>query len=73
MHLPGGMIVRQTLRPVFRPTKFVPGRAPFYSAVFLVAPWRAAIKKSGVGIVVPINFGIFLPVGISLLTEILRS
>lgn len=48
MHLPGGMIVRQTLRPVFRPTKLVPGRPPFYSAVFLVAPWRAAIKTSGV-------------------------
>ncbi|MGK4476291.1 Arm DNA-binding domain-containing protein [Aeromonas molluscorum] len=48
MHLPGGMIVRQTLRPVFRPTRLVPGRPPFYSAVFLVAPWRAAIKKSGV-------------------------
>lgn len=48
MHLPGGMIVRQTLRPVFRPTKLVPGRPPFYSGVFLVAPWRAAINKSGV-------------------------
>jgi integrase len=48
MHLPGGMIVRQTLRPVFRPTKVVPDRPPFYSGVFLVAPWQAAIKKSGV-------------------------
>ena len=48
MHLPGGMIVRQTLRPVFRPTRVVPGRPPFYSGVFLVAPWQAAIKKSGV-------------------------
>ncbi|MGN7510804.1 site-specific integrase [Aeromonas salmonicida] len=48
MHLLGGMIVRQTLRPVFRPTKLVLGRPPFYSAVFLVAPWQAAIKKSGV-------------------------
>lgn len=48
MHLPGGMIVRQTLRPVFRPTRVVPGRPPFYSGVFLVEPWRAAIKKSGV-------------------------
>jgi integrase len=73
MHLLGGMIVRQTLRPVFRPTKLVLGRPPFYSAVFLVAPWRAAIKKSGFGIVVPTNFGILLPVGILLLTEILRS
>lgn len=48
MHLPGGMIMRQTLRPVFRPTKVVPDRPPFYSGVFLVAPWQAAIKKSGV-------------------------
>ncbi|HHQ4624408.1 TPA: Arm DNA-binding domain-containing protein [Aeromonas veronii] len=48
MHLPGGMIVRQTLRPVFRPTKVVPDRPPFYSGVFMVAPWRAAINKSGV-------------------------
>ncbi|UNU87566.1 site-specific integrase [Aeromonas dhakensis] len=48
MHLPGGMIVRQTLRPVFRPTRVVPDRPPFYSGVFLVEPWRAAIKKSGV-------------------------
>lgn len=48
MHRPGGMIMRQTLRPVFRPTKVVPDRPPFYSGVFLVAPWQAAIKKSGV-------------------------
>ncbi|MFQ2063308.1 site-specific integrase [Aeromonas sp. R2-2] len=48
MHLPGGMIVRQTLRPVFRPTKVVPDRPPFYSGVFLAALWQAAIKKSGV-------------------------
>lgn len=48
MHLPGGMIVHQILRPVFRPTRVVPGRPPFYSAVFLLAPWQAAIKKSGV-------------------------
>lgn len=48
MHMPGGMILRQTLRPVFRPTRVVPNRPPYYSHNFLVQPWSSAMSKSGV-------------------------